>query len=153
MCRTTGRIISGAEISRGEHNGALDASGIINQMVGLTTNKRRAMEMTEAIATGPEIILPERRHGAMGAFEFGEEETINTIHPQAKGAKSACNTFLVDEHSMFTMETNDANVMKPEAIDAKIRAKDHQVKIDFGGFLNLGNDTEEKGYTRGHKMC
>ena len=146
MCRVTGRIISGAEIRRGEHNGALDTSGIINRMAGLTTDERLAMEMSEAIETGPAIILPEMRPGAMGAFEFGEEETVNTIHPQAKGAKSACNTFLVDEHSMFTMETNDDDVMEPEEMDAKMRAEDHQVKINFGGFMNLGDDTEEKGY-------
>ena len=147
MCRVTGRIISGAEIRRGEHNGALDTGGIINRMAGLTTDERRAMEMTDAVATGPAIILPEMRPGAMGAFDFGEEETVNTIHPRAKEAKSTCNTFLVDEHSMYTMETNDADVMEPEEMDAKMRAEDHHVKIDFGGFMNLGDDTEEKGYT------
>ena len=146
MCRRTGRIISGAEIRRGEHNGALDTSGIIDRMAGLTTDERRAMEMAQAIDTGPTIILPEMRPGAMGAFEFGEEETVNTIHPQSKGVKSACNTFLVDEHSMFTMATNDSNVMEPDEMDAKMRAEDHAVQIDFAGFLNLGDDREEKGY-------
>ena len=146
MCRITGRIISGAEIRRGEHNGALDTSGIINRMAGLTTEERREMEMKDAVATGPVIILPEMRPGAMGAFDFGEEDTVNTIHPRAGGAKSTCNTFLVDEHSMFTMETNDADVMEPEEMDAKMRAEEHHVKIDFGGFMNLGDDTEEKGY-------
>ena len=47
---------------------------------------------------------------------------------------------------MFTMETNDADVMEPEEMDAKMRAEEHHVKIDFGGFMNLGDDTEEKGY-------
>ena len=146
MCRRTGRIISGAEIRRGEHNGALDTSGIIDRMAGLTTAERRAMEMADAVTKGPAIILPDMKPGAMGAFEFGEEDTINTIHPQTTGAKSTCNTFLVDEHSMYTMETGDEDVIEPEDMDVKMRAVDPQVKIDFGGFINLGDDKEEKGY-------
>ena len=146
MCRRTGRIISGAEIRRGEHNGALDTGGIIDRMAGLTTAERRAMEMADAVIKGPAIILPDMKPGAMGAFEFGEEDTINTIHPQTTGARSTCNTFLVDEHSMYTMETGDEDVIEPEDMDVKMRAVDPQVKIDFGGFINLGDDKEEKGY-------
>ena len=122
---TTGRIISGSEIRRGEHNSALDTSGIINRMAGLTTEEQRAMEMTDAVESGPAIILPEMRPGAMGAFDFGDEETLNIIHPREKRKKSVCGTFLVDEQLIYTMETNDPDVMELDKMDVNVRARDH----------------------------
>ena len=83
----------------------------------------------------------------MGAFDFGEEETLNTIHLQDEGNKSVCNTFLVDEQLMYTVETNNPDVMEPDKMDANMRAKDHNMQIDFGDFsMNLNDDTEEKRY-------
>ena len=135
----------GAEIRKGGHISALDTSGIINHMAGLTTKERQVMEMTDAVGSGPAIIIPQTRPGAMDTLNFGEEETLNTIHPREERKKSVCGTFLVDEQSIYTMETNNPDVMEPDKMDANMQAKDHNVQIDFGKFsVNLGDDTEER---------
>ena len=58
ICRKTGRMISGSEIRRKEHNNELDSSGIIDRMAGLTTLERKAIEMKDAVADGPKIVKP-----------------------------------------------------------------------------------------------
>ena len=81
----------------------------------------------------------------MSIFDVGDEETLNTIHPREKRKKSVSGTFLVDEKLIYTMETNDPDVMEPDEMDANVRTRDHNVQIDFGKFsVNLGDDSEER---------
>ena len=67
---------------------------------------------------GPKNVMPELRAGFHGAFGFGEEVSYNTIHIRKHDGKSTCGTFLIDEQSMFTMETNDMDVIDPDEMDA-----------------------------------
>ena len=137
MCRKTGKIIFGLEIRIKEHNNELDISGIIDRMAGVTTLERNAIEMKDAVADGPKTVMLELRVGSYGAFKFGEDASYNTIHTRKNDEKSTCETFLVDEQSMFTMETNDADGMKIDEMEANMRAEEHRVEVDFGDLMNL----------------
>ena len=46
---------------------------------------------------------------------------------------------------VYTMMTNNPDVMEPDKMDANVCARDHNVQIDFGKFsVNLGDDSEER---------
>ena len=96
------------------------------------------------MAEGPKIAMPEIRAGSYGAFAFGEVVSYKTIHTRNHDEKSTCETFLADEHSMFTMEKNDTDVMGPDEMETNMRAKEQRVEVDFGYFMNLGDTSAEK---------
>ena len=98
--RKLNKVISGGGVLHAEHNAALDAS-FINQDLGRTDNERSQDVKNATSDGGAEVNMSDLGAGSFGAFEFGEDQSAKTVRT-AKSAK----TYQLDAQSKFTIETN-----------------------------------------------
>ena len=112
-CKRTKRVISGYALQQRADDKAIDEMGIIDRMKGYTDSELEELKREDDLLSGAERLnMPAISAGSFAAFNFGDDMSVQTIHPGGKrpGATSVNgdSTYKMGAESQASLLTNDS---------------------------------------------